>query len=187
VLIGSLLLMGLLVCGYTFARNMASFVALASAISLLRFAGSTARAALIASVYRDVNRVRIRAPMRVVTNVSVGAGALLGAIALTIGSPRAFESTVIIVGLLTSLSAVPLLAKAARQALSVPGEGRRGGASPERRSPPSPVFRPPVSQYPFFVGVYAMYFAVIDVGMPLWVIRQIAATRWFPCSWQRTQ
>jgi hypothetical protein len=173
----ALVVLGILICSYLLAHDVVTFTLLASAISAVRFAGITARAALIASVFTGPDRVRVRARIRVVTNVMVGIGALLAGISLAVGTPLAFGVAVVLVGVLTSLSALPLLSReidfsAAEAAAKAPVAGK---ASEPGERPQSPFTDLRYLAVSFLVGVNATYFALLEIGMPLWVTQHTSA------------
>jgi MFS family permease len=191
-LVAALVLQGVLIACYTLAGNMIAFAILASAIVLVRFTGTTARAALIATSFTGPDRVRIRARMRVVTNVATGLGALLGGVALTIGTATAFMVAVVAVGVLILLSALPMCSVRARVRFTdtaptvatdaPPSEPARPESGtvltrpdPRRIRVRSPFADPRYLAVAFLVGVNATYFAMVEIGLPLWVTQHTAA------------
>ncbi|MEO6702245.1 MAG: MFS transporter [Jatrophihabitantaceae bacterium] len=175
-LLVSLLILGPTIACYTLANGELSFVLLASSISIIRGSASTARTALIASVYTGAERVGLRARLRVVTNIAVGLGAVLAGIALAVGTRTAFSTAVVLVGVLTLLSALPMLGGGIRDdRVHRPrtGTGRRKARSTGQ----SPFADPRYLGVTLLVGINAMYFALIDFGVPLWVTQHTAAPR----------
>lgn len=179
-LVGALVLLGALTGCYTLADGLTTFAVLASAISFVRFLCTTARAALIATAYTGPDRVRIRARLRVVTNATTGVGALLGGVALTIGTSGAFTAAVLTVGAITVVSGLPLMSTPARTTLTdtrppiatttVPGSAAGDpGPVAHPTKPRSPFADPRYMAVSFLVGVNATYFALVEVGIPLWI------------------
>jgi hypothetical protein len=129
--------------------------------------------------------------MRVVTNVATGLGALLGGVALTIGTATAFMLAVVVVGVLILLSALPMSSVQARVrftdtappvATDAPGEPARPESGtvltrpdPRRTRVRSPFTDPRYLAVAFLVGVNATYFAMVEIGLPLWVTQHTAA------------
>ncbi|MBM7774424.1 MFS family permease [Actinokineospora baliensis] len=187
-LVAMLVVLGALISCYTLAGTMLTFTALASAISLVRYASTTARAALIASVHTGPERVRLRARLRVVSNSATGLGALLGGVALVIGTPAAFTVALVVVGALTASSAIPLVSPTARARLTdptppdpvpttpVPVQVATEVAAPAAPGPVRSPFRDPrYLAIATLVGANATYFALLEIGLPLWITQATTA------------
>ncbi|WP_280714256.1 MFS transporter [Kitasatospora sp. MAP5-34] len=176
-LVLSLPVLGLVICGYTLATDVITFTALASAVSALRFANTTARATMIASGFTGPDRVQLRARMRVVTNVATGAGALLAGVALAAGTPLALKAAVVAVGVLTALSALPLTSRraGARFADQAPPAAAAAGrrTAPDRGRSPFADLR--YLLVALLVGINATYFTLLDFGIPLWTSQHTKA------------
>lgn len=170
-LVLSLPVLGLVICAYVFATDMVAFTVLASAVSVLRYANTTARATMIASGFSGPERVQLRARMRVVTNVATGAGVLLAGIVLAFGTTPALKAAIVAVGVLTALSALPLMSPQAGARFvdhqAAPADAAGESAAPDRgRSPFADVRYLTLA---LLVGVNAIYFTLLDFGIPLWV------------------
>jgi MFS family permease len=167
-------LLGALIACYIFATDLVAFAALASAISFVRYICNTARAALIANAYTGPDRVNIRARLRVVTNMTTGTGALLGGVALATGAPAAFTAAVVIVGVITTTSGLFLTSAQARTKLTefshtTSADTEHTDAVPPPGKPRSPFIDPRYLAVAFLVGVNATYFALLEIGAPLWI------------------
>ncbi|HEY3478590.1 MAG TPA: MFS transporter, partial [Streptomyces sp.] len=153
---------------------------IASTVAVLRYANTTARATMIASGFSGPDRVQLRARMRVVTNVATGAGVLLAGAVLGLGTPLALKAAIVAVGVLTALSALPLTSRQAgarfvdqAPTAAAPGEAAGGGDAPDRRRSPFTDAR--YLLLATLVGVNAIYFTLLDFGIPLWVSQHTKA------------
>ncbi|MFF0144112.1 MFS transporter [Amycolatopsis sulphurea] len=166
--------LGVLVACSTLVTSFVTFAALATAISFVRYICTTARAALIADAYTGPDRVSIRARLRVVTNATTGIGALLGGVALAVGTPVSFTAAVVSVGAITIVSGLSLTSAQARAKLTDPirvaaADIEHTHTTPPPRKPRSPFTDPRYLAVAFLVGVNATYFALLEMGVPLWI------------------
>ena len=144
------------------------FVAVATVVAVLDRGANAVRFALIAAVTSDpVARVTARAYLRSITNVGVAIGAAIGAIALHADTAAAYR---LMFGLYALLGLV-----AALVVLAIPP------VAPQARTGDGPVWvalRDP--GYLAVTGLNAamsIYYAVVDVAIPLWVVDHTEAPK----------
>ena len=157
-----------LMFGYAFASNFTTFVLLASAIALVDRGAMTVRATIISRIGGVDGRVRIRAYLRAVTNLGIGAGSLFAGLALVVDQPMIYR-VLIIANSLTSLAAAYAM-------MQLPIFEPFVQARSERASTAIRDFR--------FVGltglngVLSIHYHVLDLAVPLWVIGHTQAPVW---------
>nr|WP_179503790.1 MFS transporter [Nocardioides daedukensis] len=167
---------GLALLAYVTADDMLSFVLIACVVVGARSMQGTAKSTLQARWFTGPERVDIRARLRVVTNVFIGIGTCLAAVALVIGTADAYRLTMVLVGLVNLLAVWPLLGLRAR----VPGLAE--GLAPTRgRRAVNPVrLRSPWRDRTYLSSValnsvLAMQFGIQNVGIPLWIAHHTQA------------
>ncbi|MEV6977779.1 MFS transporter [Kitasatospora sp. NPDC093806] len=182
ILVALVTVTGLGTAGYTLVGGYPAFVALACLVTAADRGASAVRNALYAEVLPADKRVAGRAYLRVVTNIGICLGTGVGAIALQVDSR---------VGYLTAILADAgsyLLVAVLFHRLRVPGPA--GGArmvrasSAQRETAGKPVRdrNPALRDGPFLVvtalsGVLSLQFAMLEVGVPLWIAQQTEAPR----------
>ncbi|MFC4786357.1 MFS transporter [Nocardioides sp. MAHUQ-72] len=154
---------------YVFAGSAVTFTAVACVAVGARALQGTAKATLQACWFTGPERVEVRARLRVVTNVSIGAGTCLAAVALLLDTAAAYRTTMVGTAALTAVATLPLAGLRSR----VPGLAERltvrrdaDGARVRGRSPLRD------RTYLASVGlnsVIAMQFGIQTVGVPLWI------------------
>jgi MFS family permease len=159
---------GLALLAYVFADGTAWFVLVACFAVGLRAAGGAARQAMIARWFTGPERVTTRAGLRVVTNVGIGLGTVVAAVALVLDTAAAYRITMAGAGVLLLLATVPLF-----------GLGRRVPGLVERLLPEADDTHPRPGRSPLtdrtYLGavamatVFAINFGIQTVGVPLWV------------------
>ncbi len=183
VLVALVALTGLGTAGYTLVDGYPAFVALACLVAAADRGSAAVRNALYAEVLPADKRVAGRAYLRVVTNVGLCLGTGVGAIALQVDS-RAGYLTAILADAASYLAVAVLF-----QRLRVPGWS--GVASAEAVEASKPVENgsaggrgrnPALRDGPFLVvtalgSVLALQFAMLEVGVPLWIVQQTDAPR----------
>ncbi|WP_405007402.1 MFS transporter [Kitasatospora purpeofusca] len=184
VLVALVALTGLGTAGYTLVDGYPAFVALACLVSAADRGGAAVRNALYAEVLPADKRVAGRAYLRVVTNVGICLGTGVGAIALQVDS-RAGYLTAILADAASYL-AVAVLFQRLRVpgwsgAASAAGAGRADKAA-EEGAAGGRGRNPALRDGPFLVvtalgSVLALQFAMLEVGVPLWIVQQTDAPR----------
>ncbi|CAG7644051.1 MFS transporter [Actinacidiphila bryophytorum] len=158
---------------YTLVHGFAVFLVVVCAETAVNSASAAVRNALYADTLPRATRVAGRAYLRAVTNVGIGAGAALAALALQADTRTAYDTVILanaasFVAVAAMLPGIPLAGRAPDDAETAPAPAaRRGGAL--RDGP-----------YLLVTGlnaVLAVQFAVFSVGIPLWVVRETEAPR----------
>ncbi|MEU6974149.1 MFS transporter [Kitasatospora aureofaciens] len=191
--------------GYVFVHSYPAFVLLACAVSAVDRGASAVRNALYAEVLPADRRVAGRAHLRVVTNIGICLGTGLGAIALQLDTRAVYLSAILadavsyvaVAFLLHRLPGVAAsVAAESRDRAGTPGasgtEGDSGAAARSGTANPSdPVDKgvkqgrrgnPALRDGPFLAvtalcSVLGLQFAVLEVGVPLWIVQQTDAPR----------
>jgi hypothetical protein len=170
LLVATTLLHGSGLLAYVFATGTASFAATACWAVGARAMQGTARSALQARWFVGAERVAVRARLRVITNLGIGAGTGLAAVALAVDTGTAYRVSMVFVGLIALLAAVPLLRLRSRVAglgaAMLPSHGAAPGEAPRGRSPlRDRTYLASVA----LNAVIAMQFGLLTVGVPLWI------------------
>ncbi len=157
--------------GYALVHGYAGFVALACVVTAADRGSSAVRNALYAEVLPADRRVAGRAYLRVVTNVGICLGTGLGAVALQVDTRAAYLTAILLDAL--SFAVVALL----YGRVPTPRRARAAGAGRPAAGP-----NPALRNGPFLVvaalnAVLCLQFAVLEVGVPLWVVRETEAPR----------
>lgn len=160
---------GVALLAYVFADGTAWFVLVACFAVGLRAAGGAARQAMIARWFTGPDRVTTRAGLRVVTNVGIGLGTVVAAVALVLDTAAAYRVTMAGAGVLVLIATAPLF-----------GLGRRAPGLAERLLPVAgddadgQPGRSPLTDRTYLgavamATVFAINFGIQTVGVPLWV------------------
>lgn len=166
LLITLLALEGAAVLLYTMAGGFPVFVALVSLVTFLDRGSTAVRNTLIAASFPPELRVRSRAVIRAVINAGIGAGCALAALALQADTRQAYE-VVVVADAATFLAAAVLMRK-------VP--------EPEPRSADPVDKRNALTDAPYLLvtalnAVLCVQIAVLEFGLPLWIVRETQAPR----------
>ncbi|WP_220451177.1 MFS transporter [Nocardioides dongkuii] len=173
----STVVQALAILAYAWADDTVSFVLVACVAVASRAVQGTAKQTLLARWFTGPDRVQVRARLRVVTNVFIGLGTALAAIALLVGTATAYRSTLVAVGVGTLVAAVPL--GGLRQRV----DGLAAALRPVRGRhalPDAPLGRSPLTDRTYLTvtaltSVMAMQFGLQNVGVPLWVAHHTEA------------
>ncbi|MFJ1707706.1 MFS transporter [Kitasatospora sp. NPDC088346] len=157
--------------GYTLVGSYAAFVPLACLVAVADRGAAAVRNALYAEVLPPDGRVAGRAYLRSVTNIGIALGACLAAIALQADTRGAY-----LAALLTDAGSFVVVA--VLFAVLVPDAARPAGAADAAAGGPNPALR----NLPFLAvtalnGVLTLQFAMLEVGVPLWIVRETEAPR----------
>ena len=155
---------------YVFADGFVLVLIVACAYTGANSAAHSVRSAIIARGFVGDSRVSARAVLRTVTNVGIAVGGAVAGIALVAGTAESFRITMVAAGAITMLSALPLLWLPARvnaKARAPKAERLDDGPSPfrDRRYLALTVL----------TGIFALHFALFDIGIPLWVLHSTEA------------
>ncbi|MFK0195498.1 MFS transporter [Kitasatospora sp. NPDC090308] len=172
VLVALLAAQALCAAGYVLVRGLAVFAVLACLAAVADRGGSAVRGALFAEVLPADGRVAGRAYLRSVTNVGISVGTLGAAAVLQLDTRGAYLTALLV-------DAVSYGAIAVLYVLLVPATPRT--AEQVRRAADGP--NPALRDRAFLLltglnGVITLQFVMIEVGLPLWVVRDTDAPRW---------
>ncbi|MFF2662364.1 MFS transporter [Kitasatospora sp. NPDC058032] len=190
ILVVLVALTGLGTAGYTLVGGYPAFLAIACLVAAADRGAAAVRNALYAEVLPADKRVAGRAYLRVVTNVGLGLGTGVGAVALQIDSRTGYlaviladaASYLVVAAMFHRLPAPgPGAGSAARAGAGADGaRGTRTERDPERRPAREP--NPALRDGPFLLvtalsAVLGLQFAMLEVGVPLWIVQQTDAPR----------
>ncbi|GAB2738863.1 MFS transporter [Kitasatospora kifunensis] len=162
--------------GYTLVHGLAAFALLACVVTAIDRGATTTRSALYAEVLAADQRVAGRAYLRAVTNVAMGLGSVLAAVTLQADTRAAYQLTVLADAVSYALVVFFLLRLPGRSAAAVAAAGAAAAAPrAERRNPA-------LRDLPFLVitglnAVLTLQFAMLEIGIPLWIVRDTHAPR----------
>ncbi|AEV83054.1 ydeE-like MFS-type transporter [Actinoplanes sp. SE50] len=155
---------------YTLVHGFIVFLAVVCAETALDRAAGTVRNTLYADTLPPETRVPGRAYLRAVTNVGIGAGAALAAVALQADTRGAYlalilgnAATFLVVAAI--LPAIPAKRRPVRGTAAGPAVASRRNALTDR----------PYLLVTALNALLSMQFAVLTVGIPLWVVRETTA------------
>ncbi|MER7708511.1 MFS transporter [Kitasatospora sp. NPDC097605] len=177
ILVALTALTGLGTAGYTAVGGYPAFVAVACLVAAADRGSAAVRNALYAEVLPADKRVAGRAYLRVVTNVGMCLGTGVGAIALQIDSRTGYLTAIL------ADAASYLLVAAMYLRLPVPGAAsRKDPADHGPRPRPARERNPALRDGPFLLvtalsSVLALQFAMLEVGVPLWIVQRTDAPR----------
>ncbi|WP_371402070.1 MFS transporter [Kribbella sp. NBC_00662] len=158
---------GAALLAYALAGNVISFILIAACVSATRGLQSTAQVTLLARWYVGPERVTVRARLRVVMNVFIGAGSLLAGLALMVDTTSAYRLTVVLVGGVTMLGTVPLIGLRRRVAGLAERMDATGGQAQVRGR--SPLRDRTYVASTVLNAIVAIQFGLTSVAIPLWV------------------
>ncbi|MET9618519.1 MFS transporter [Kitasatospora indigofera] len=174
--------------GYALVHGYAAFVLLACAVTAADRGSSAVRNALYAEVLPADRRVAGRAYLRVVTNVGMCLGTALGAVVLQLDTRAAYVAAILLDAL--SFAVVAVLYGRIRLAPPAGGHtgpgtgaaaGAEGGAGSGARTGgrgPNPALRNgPFLAVTALNAVLCLQFAMLEVGVPLWIVKETQAPR----------
>ncbi|MBY8880005.1 MFS transporter [Actinacidiphila acidipaludis] len=181
---------------YVLVHSFAVFMVVVCAETAVDRGAAAVRNALYADALPKETRVRGRAYLRAVTNVGIGAGAALAAVALQADSRGAYVTVILanavsFLAVAAILPGIPLAAGrrgerpapeavteevsgggTADECVGTDGSGRSAEAA--RRSALRDV---PYLAVTLLNALLTLQFAVLNVGIPLWVVRETDAPR----------
>lgn len=155
---------------YAGVHAMWSFLLVACLVEAAMQASSTVRNTLIAVALPPEQRASTRAFLRVVTNLGIGAGSAVGAVALQLDTRAAY---LVLIGLnaLTFLVAATLLARLPLTARPTPAPDQPG------RGRLRALTDLPYLTITALNGVLLLQFGIFNVGLPLWIANHTHAPR----------
>jgi MFS family permease len=156
---------------YPLVGNFTAFVLLACAVTAADRGSATVRNALYAEVLPADRRVAGRAYLRVVTNVGIGVGTGLAALALQADSRSAYTAAILADGATFAVVTVMYVL------LPTPGRPPQDPAAPAGRRTGSALRNRSYLAVAALSGLLGLQFAVIEVGVPLWIVQHTDAPR----------
>lgn len=156
---------------YGLVHRFTAFVLLACLVTAADRGSSSVRSTLYAQALSKEVRVQGRAYLRAVTNVAIGAGAALGALALQADTRQAYL-TAILVDAATFLVVIAMLPSVPAGPPPVPRDAAVGGPRPQ-----SALRDLPFVLVTVLSALLCLQFAVVEVGLPLWLVQSTRAPR----------
>ncbi|MFG2265688.1 MFS transporter [Streptomyces sp. NPDC048720] len=170
---------GIATASYVLVGSYAAFLVAVICATGLQMASRGVQGALYAEVLAPATRVEARAYLRMVTNVGMGVGGALGAVALQVDTRGAYLTVIVLnalsfAGPALLLPRLPLAPHARERA--VPAAGAADGAAAVDR------WRA-VRDLPFLTvtvlnAVLVVQYTLAEVGLPLWIVQRTTAPRW---------
>ncbi len=170
LLVVLLVLEGLATLAFVAVDSFAAFVLVASAAAVCDRGGSTVRNALIALAVPEGERVRGRALLRSLTNVGIGCGTAVAALALHFDSRPAYV-TLIVADTCAFMIAAALLTRLPRATADARAPGA-GGATRLLALRDRPYLAVTV-----LFGLVSFQFGIFEIGLPIWVAEHTSAPR----------
>lgn len=164
---------GLAMLAYVLAGDAVAFTLIACVAVGSRSLQGTAKATVQARWFTGGERVAVRARLRVITNVFIGLGTVLAALALLVGTDTAYQATMVAVGLLTALATVPL--SGIRRRVDGFAAAMDAHLVADRVPGPSPLRDRTYVTTIALNSVIAMQFGMTSVGVPLWIATRTEA------------
>ncbi len=162
---------------YALVRSFPVFLLLACAVTAADRGSSAVRNTLYAQALSKEVRVKGRAYLRAVTNVAIGAGASLAALALAADTRQAYLAAILVdaatfVAVALMLPAIPVSPSSAAERAAPAADGAASCGAP----------RKPLRDLPFLAvtllsSLLMLQFAVIEIGVPLWLVQATHAPR----------
>lgn len=170
-LIASTALVGMGFCAFAliFIQNWWLLLIALSLDSIFEVFGQNARMAMIARIGEGEERVRIRAYTRAVTNLGIAFGTVIAGFALAINTPFAYKSMIALNSVTFFLAAVAYL--------------RVPNVKPSLTNREKFDWRI-LKDYRYISamllsGVMSMHFILQNVAIPVWVVKETNAPRWW--------
>ncbi|MFF1869121.1 MFS transporter [Kitasatospora herbaricolor] len=172
--------------GYALVHGYAAFVLLACAVTAADRGSSAVRNALYAEVLPADRRVAGRAYLRVVTNVGMCLGTALGAVVLQVDTRAAYVTAILLDALSFAVAAVlygririapPAGAPTGPEAGAGPKAGPGTGVPTGGRGPNPALRNGPFLAVTTLNAVLCLQFAMLEVGVPLWIVKETQAPR----------
>ncbi|MGF1432229.1 MFS transporter [Kitasatospora sp. LaBMicrA B282] len=158
--------------GFPLLHGLPAFLLLACTVTALDRGVAAARSTLYAEVLPAEQRVAGRAYLRAVTNVAMGLGGALAGLTLQVDTRFAYNLTVLANSVSYAVVALWMLRLPDRPSAAAPSPALTRA---ERRNPA-------LRDLPFLTvtvlnAVLTLQFALLEVGVPLWIVRDTHAPR----------
>ncbi len=201
----AMLIEGCALAGYALAQDLAVALIVAVAQGASSAIGHSARSAIMGRAFEGAAGVRARAVLRTLTNIGIGIGSGVASIPLAFGTPDAYRTSFVVAAIVVTVAQLNLVRLPARvdapmaRGLEPDAIGGAGavvapvdeqqpmaetvvesveGARSRRRAvlrAHSPWRDVRYLLMSVLTGVFAVQFAIQEVGMPLWVARDTTA------------
>lgn len=168
LLVALALVEGVGVAAYTVVDGFATFLLAACVVTIVDRAANAVRNGMVAALGPPEGRVALRAYLRAVTNVGITVGAPAGGIALAVDTRTAYVVVILANSATFVAAALVLLRLPAVPARPHTGDGPRLAVLRDR----------PFVAVTAVHAVMAMHFSLLDVALPLWIVRETTAPRW---------
>ena len=157
---------------YTAVRSVGPLTCLACILMAASMAGNAARGAVVARAFDGPDRVRVRAVMRMLTNVGMTGGAALAGVALVRDTAGAYRAVMLVAAAMHAVSAVAVmrLPSSLGDRRSLPDE-----ISPSSRATPLRDRR--FLALTALAAVSWIQYGILDVAVPIWVTEHTLAPR----------
>ena len=154
---------------YALVHSVWAFLVVICIDSVAGTGSTAARGALIAGLFPGVERVRVRAYLRAVTNLDISLGAVAAGFALHIDSRTAYLTLV--------FGDVATFVLSAGCYLLLPRPARARVAS-TKGSPWQATRDLPYVSVTLLNGLLSVQYEVLNVALPLWLVHYTSAPRW---------
>jgi MFS family permease len=168
LIVGLALVEAVGVAAYALVDSFAVFLVVACLVTTVDRASNAVRSGMIAALGAPGERVKLRAYLRAVTNVGITIGAPVGGLALAVDTRAAY-----VTGILLNSATFVVAALLVLRIPPVPprphtGDGPRLAVLRDR----------PFVQVAVVHAFLALHFALLDVALPLWIVRRTEAPQW---------
>ncbi|MEU5434553.1 MFS transporter [Streptomyces sp. NPDC020719] len=168
---------GVAMAGYSLVHGYAGFLVAAVCFGALNQAGWGVKGALFADVLPAATRVEARGYLRMVTNVAMGLGGAIGAVALQLDTRGAYVALILFDAATFVLPAVLVRTLPLNEAATA-ARGADGKADTPAGSRWRAVRDLPYLTVTMLNAVTMLQFSLLEVGMPLWIAENTEAPRW---------
>ncbi|MEU3528097.1 MFS transporter [Streptomyces sp. NPDC038707] len=163
----SFLLLAVLTCALLFATAFWPYLVIVSLQGIAYRSGRSSRKAMIAGLIPAADRVTVLAQVRAASNATVSVGACLAGLVLAVGSRAAYQGAVGFIAVAFLVTALLTVKEPA-----VP-------PVPASAGPALTVLRDvPFLGFAALDGMLTTHTILLDVVLPLWVLRHTGAPRW---------
>ncbi|MEU7046906.1 MFS transporter [Streptomyces eurythermus] len=163
----SFLLLAVLTCALLFATAFWPYLVIVSLQGIAYRSGRSSRKAMIAGLIPAADRVTVLAQVRAASNATVSVGACLAGLVLAVGSRLAYQGAVGFIAVAFLVTALLTVKEPA-----VP-------PVPASAGPALTVLRDvPFLGFAALDGMLTTHTILLDVVLPLWVLRHTGAPRW---------
>ena len=168
------------VAALAFCTRFAAFAVVACLVTAIDRGASAVRQALYARAFDPATRMADRAYIRAMTNVGIGLGAATASVALAADS-RAGYQILIVLDAATFLAAAALLGGIAQREVPQPADSEVESSKAKAKTKAKAKAKATTSRSYQAVSalnaILTIQFAVIEVGLPLWLIQDTRAPR----------